>query len=190
MRIFPPALMGTITLGFVLAGWAAAGAQLPNSQHKKVLGYQDENGAFHPLNRAVPDAATSVTVTGTINITFHITVKSSFPSGTKIYCGAVVTAESETASDPLKTIVYEEEAAAEASGTTCTATIPYSWTINPSGTGVVDVFTGSYTVLAVNSSVPTVLDAVGVRLTTGNFADLVKIPATGTTTPFTVDVTI
>ncbi len=190
MRGIPSAFLGTITLGFVLAGAAAAGAQLLTSQHKKVLGYQDENGAFHPLTRGVPDAATSTTVTGTIKVTFNLTIKSSLPSGTKIYCGAEVDAESENEATPLSPVIYVEEAGTVASGTTCSATIPYSWTLYSSGATVINAFTGTYSIVAINSSIPSLLDAVGVRLVTGTFASDVKVPATGATTSYTVDVTI
>jgi hypothetical protein len=190
MRIFPSALIAALTLGLTIAGSTSAVAQLKTSEHKKVLGYQDENGAFHPLNRALPDAATSTTVTGAITLTIHLTIKSSFPSGTKIYCSSDILAVSDNAAKPLSPVEYEEEAVSLASGSTCTTTVPYSWTIYPAGTGVTSSFSGGYTVFATSPSIPSSLVTFGARYSNSSFAEGVKMPATGTKTTYDIDVTI
>jgi hypothetical protein len=190
MRKFTIAAIAALALSVAIAGAASASAQVDLFHHKKVLGYQDENGTFHPFTHFLPDAPTATTVSGTIEVTFKITIKSSFPSGTKIYCGADITVESIDDANPLALAIYGEEGASLASGTTCTVKIPYSWTINAAGTGVTNYYTGSYAVVAYDPSLPTLTTAIGVREVTGAYVDLGKIPATGTTTSYTVDVTI
>jgi hypothetical protein len=190
MRKFTVAAVAAIALSVAVAGAASASAQIDLFHHKKTLGYQDENGTFHPFAHTLPDAATATTVTGTIEVTIKLTIKSSFPSGTKIYCGADTTVESINDTNPLATVIYGEEGASIASGTTCTVKIPYAWTINAAGVGITNYYTGSYAVVAYDSSLPTFTYAIGFREVTGTYVDLGKIPVTGSTTPYTVDVTI
>ena len=189
MRRSSAALAAT-ALGAALALSASANAQFNHDAHKPVIGYQDENGTFHSMDRAEPDAASLVTVTGTVTIKFIITVKTALPSGTKFYCGADLVALSESATSPLTPTTYGEEAAAEGTSTACSVTVNYSWKINPTGAGVENLLTGSYTVVAYNSSLPAVAAAVGSRVATGAITGLGKIPATSTTTPITIDVTL
>jgi hypothetical protein len=174
-----------VTIGLstsLLQGQAASG--------KKVFGYQDSSGAFHPVTRAVPDAAATAPTTGTIQVTLNITVKSTFPSGTTrtILCAADVDATS--LSTTAQTTNYTEAAFANAtgSGTTysCTLKIPYSW-ILPS-TFVQRSLLGAYTVQVNNSNVsagPAIL-----RLTESDFVSTSTIPANGATSTYTVAVTI
>jgi hypothetical protein len=190
MRKFTVAAVAAIALSVAVAGAASASAQIDLFHHKKTLGYQDENGTFHPFAHTLPDAATATTVTGTIEVTFKLTIKSSFPSGTKIYCGADVTAESISETEPLATVIYGEEGASAASGTTCTVTIPYSWIIHSPAATVTNYFDGSYAVIAYDSSLPSVATGIGVREATGTYVTLGKIPAAGTITKYLVDVTI
>jgi hypothetical protein len=179
---------------FVFSLVASAVAQSPI--HKKVYGYQDESGNFHQLPRAVPSPEVAATFTGTIEVTFDITIKSHFASGTKVYCGADFITESTNETNPTSGgITYEEEgigvAPASSGTTTCTVTIPYSWVLNGPGTGVINGFSGSYSVVAVNASLPTVLDVTtGVRAVEGAIASATPIPTNGTTKSFTVHATL
>ena len=132
MRSFPLAALAAFSLSFALAS-SSASAQSAFSPHKKTPGYQDENGNFHPLARAVPDASSSTTYTGTIDVTFDISVKSSFPGGTKIYCSVEVIVESVGSTTPSDDTEYVESGVSGASAATgnptCTVKIPYSWVL-------------------------------------------------------------
>jgi len=182
---------GVVAFGLMVAASVTASAQFQPNHSKRVMGYQDEDGVFHPFSRVVPDAATSQTFTGTIEVTFNITVKSTFPSGTKIYCGATADVVSESASAPSAPIVIGEEGAAAGTTTACTVNIPYSWTIYPSGVTVINEWSGGYTVGAINSSLPVVTgETVGLRVVTGTYAASTKVPASGTNSKFTIAVTL
>jgi len=191
MRFFPAAVAGVLALGVVVSASVCAQSRVFPHQ-KNVFGYQDENGVFHPAAQVAPDASTATTVTGKVVVTFHITPKTSFPSGTKIYCGANLLAASTNELKPLASATYEEGGAALASGDTCTVTINYSWTVSPSGTGVENLLTGSYSVVAIDSSYPTLVsEAVGVRESNGTIPGMTgTIPPTGMTTNLTVNVTL
>jgi hypothetical protein len=194
MRSFPFAALAALSLSLALAG-SSASAQSPFNPHKKVLGYQDESGNFHPLARVVPDASGATTYTGTIDVTFDITIKSSFPSGTKIYCSVDLTVESAGSTTFADDTAYEESGLGVASGTsgtsTCTVKIPYSWVLATPSKTVVDAFSASYSVVAISSSSPTVLtETVGERTVSGTIVGEAKVPAPGALTKYTVAATL
>jgi hypothetical protein len=157
---------------------------------KRLFGYQDSSGVFHPMLTAVPDATTTPATTGTIQVTLSITVKSTFPSGTSrtILCGIDVDVTGMTATGGMTN--YMEAANANATGSgatyTCTLKIPYSWIIPT--TAIQKSLLGTYTVQVNNSALsagPAVL-----RLSEGTFLSTTTIPANGATSTYTVAVTI
>src|SRR5580692_4280210 len=117
MRSLATAAFAALALSAVLAGPASASAQFHRSSHHPAVGYQDEDGTFHPLAKVEPDAATSTTVTGTITVNFRITIKTALPSGTKVFCGADLEAESISEAPPGSS-THAEEAASEATSST------------------------------------------------------------------------
>jgi hypothetical protein len=192
MRNLTLAAFAAVALGVALTG-SAANAQLAPGEHKKTIGYQDDNGTFHPLPVAMPDVVTSQTFTGAIKVVFTITPKTSLPSGTKVYCGVSVIATSENELAPTAgPITYAEGAAViESSTTSCTVEIPYSWVLNPPAATTVNEYSGTYYVVAVNASSPTVVgETTGIRSVSGPFVGGAKMPANGATTIYTVAATL
>ena len=110
MRKFLAAAIAAIALSVAIAGSTSAVAQFGTAQHKKTIGYQDENGVFHPLAHAIPDAATPPTI-GMYEVTFDITLESTFPKGAVIGCEIVITNSNTivTTTPPYGAeIIYEE----------------------------------------------------------------------------------
>jgi hypothetical protein len=183
-RIAIPLTVLTLIFGSMLLSAQA------NTNAKRILGYQDpETGVFHPLLRAVPDVTTPPT-TGTFKVTLNITVKSAFPTGTTrtILCNTFFDVTAIDQTDAISS--YSESAYKDATGGsgafTCTLTIPYSWVLPT--TTLQKTLTGEYQVTVTNSTAtagPAIL-----RLSTGDFLSTSTIPANGSTSSFTVNVTI
>jgi hypothetical protein len=157
---------------------------------KKLFGYQDSSGTFHPMAVALPDATTTPATTGTIQVTLNITVKSPFPTGTArtIACGIDVDVTGMTTTGGMTSYMEAANANATGSGTTyaCTLKFPYSWIIPT--TVVQKSLLGSYTVQVNNSAIsagPAVL-----RLSQGTFVSTTTIPGNGATSTYTVAVII
>jgi hypothetical protein len=157
-----------------------------------VIGIQDsQTGAFRPLNIVVPDASTTTPTTGTVEVTFNIKLVSTFAKGTLLQCSANLTGD--VVSETTATSTFYGENATEGvdiSGTTatCSAKIPYSWLLPASSSSNVDSFSGSYSVAAVVTTTP----ATGLRQrsSSGSFVSTTKIPASGSTSKYTVNVTL
>jgi hypothetical protein len=201
MRIFPFAAIVPIALGIALAGSTSTAAQSVQtaSQHTKVFGYQDpQTGAFHPLARAVPQAATTAPATGKYEVTFSITIDSTFPKGASLLCNVDIIESSITETTIPTVTDYEESASASmaVSGktATCTITLPYSWVIPASTTKapVVSTVTGSYSVFVFSSTSTTITSATleGLRSVSSTLAIPSTVPKDGATTTVTVDATL
>jgi hypothetical protein len=205
MRIFSAAVIGAVTLGAVLAGSASASAQSAPTEptHKRIYGYQDlATGTFHPMVRAVPDAASVTPTTGKYEVSFAVTIESSFARGAVIGCEVAISELTTvvTATPPYESgISYTEIAtgsvAAGAAGTkaTCTVSLPYSWVI-PAATKtskVTSTITGSYTVSAYNPTATlTVATLEGLREVESQLPIPATVPKDGATTSAIVDVTL
>jgi hypothetical protein len=177
MRIFTLAAAAAITLGVTLAGVASAAGQLP-ATHKKTVGYQDENGTFHPFAHPEPDVVANTTHTGKYVINFKVTIETALPAGSTIYCSAdIVLLSNQVVTSPKYTdtaIDYEESgsgsvaAGATGSTVTCPVVITYSWVFPPATVTatdtVVNMVSGAYTVGAYKTTTVTTLSSVeGVR---------------------------
>ena len=177
-----------LALSMATVGTVSSSAQ-STEYHRKVFGYQDQNGVFHAINHPEPDATVTPT-TGTIELTLTITLKTPLPKGGVVICGADISATSTNLSTAM-TAVYEEQAnsLATVSGSTatCTVNVPYEWAIAAASTTVEDGLTGSYTIemATATGTLPGL-----VRLTDSNFLSATKIPATGTVSKFTVAATL
>jgi len=190
IRVLAPTVAAILTLA---CGSALLAAQASDTQsNKKVYGYQDpQTGTFHALPTEAPTEATSTPLTGTFKVVLNITVKSTWPTGTArtIVCSADF--DQISISGAAVSTPYIEEAsryatAATSGGYTCTLTIPYSWLI--SSTAIQKTLTGSYSVGVQNTAVtagPAIL-----RLSSGPIVSTTTLPATGTTTTYTIAVTI
>jgi len=199
MRKFHAAAIAAITLSAAIAGSTSAVAQFGSAQHKKTIGYQDENGVFHPLAHAVPDAATPPTI-GKYEITFDITLASTFPKGAVIGCEIIIDNVNEvvTTTPPYAVeIGYEEVAtgsvSANGSHATCTASMPYSWAIPaaPKVGKLTSTVSGSYSVSAYNPSTTITVSTIeGLRSVSSALAIPATVPKDGTTTTLTVDATL
>lgn len=199
MRLFSIAALASITLGIALAGPASCVAQsAQTTQQKKVFGYQDpQTGVFHPLARAVPQATTITPTIGKYEVTFSITIDSTFPKGATLLCNVDILETSVTVS-PAAVSTYEETASASltVSGktATCTVAIPYSWVI-PASTAKSPVETtvsGSYSVFVFNASGTTITSATleGLRSTSSSLPIPTTVPKDGATTTASVDATL
>jgi len=191
MRFSKSVLFTLLSLPLLVA--APLLAQDTNAvQNKKVLGYQDpQTGAFQPLAREVPEAASTAPTTGTVTLTLNITVKSKFPTGTSrtIVCSSELT-ESTISTSFTSSSMNIENASVNATGSgttyTCTVSIPYSW-ILPSSSYSTSL-TGDYTVEVVNTA-NTAAPAL-LRYHASDFMVLSKIPANGVITSYTLNVTL
>jgi hypothetical protein len=183
------------TILTLVCGSALLQAQAPDSQsNKKTYGYQDpQTGQFHPMATEPISETTSTTAAGVLKVVLNITVKSTWPTGSThtIVCSSEFEQVSVTSSSTFTTPYIEEASrnasAGATSGTyTCSMTIPYSWLI-PS-TAVQKQLTGSYSV-GVQNTVTTVGPPV-LRMSSGPIVSTTTLPATGTTTTYTIAVTI
>jgi hypothetical protein len=196
MRKTAAALSIAAALGAFLILPSIAIAQSSSVGHKKVFGYQDaETGAFHPVERVIPDTATTPTFTGTIVITFQITLKTAFSKPPAVDCSVGVYADSVNVGTESSTVIdYDEEGAsigtASGSSATCVVTIHYSWVLpQSSGSTILDTVTANYSVGASSASSATG-SAATTRSSSSDIFSLKQIPPTGTTTTRTVNVTL
>jgi hypothetical protein len=173
---------------FTHSALAQSSAKINNPSTKKIYGYQDpQTGEFHALKPAATPDATTAPTTGTVEVTLKITLKTAVPKGGSVICGISLGVE-KIFSDGTDSS-YEESAATVAtvsgSAATCTMTIPYSWIITP-GTALEESFGGGY-----NAEILTETAEPGIlRGSDGTYASATTVPASGTTTKYTEDVTL
>ena len=162
-------------------------AQTANSQAKPgILGYLDPHtGAFRPIAPPAEDTAEPpalTTFTGTINVTLTITVKTT--GITNIVC-SIGTAVEDNLTAAFRLFDESNSVAATGAGTTrtCKLSIPYSWGLMTQSS---DSMSTSYTVSGGGSA------TLGVpnRTSTLSPLDTRKVPANGTITTLTANVTI
>lgn len=129
-------------------------------------------------------AAVATTVTGKLVYTATITLSSTFPAADVISCtGDAILLDLGSGSEIIETA----SVAATRSGTTatCTATIPYSWSLVTPTTDMVSV--------NFNINVPATPSTPAALLpnrVSSRGLGSIKVPANGTTTTFTVKATI
>jgi len=187
-----------IALAFVcLAAFALplAGQQVKSSPG--IPGYLDpQTGSFKPaaaLPAVEANTAAVVYTHGTLVFNFTITVASTFPSGTNIYCTASALTYSAAALAAGGEIMESATVAAtrgagSAAGTaTCRVTIPYSWNEAQAGSTVNLSFgidaVGPAGTLITNSG------AASTRSTSHPIGSI-PLPAVGATTTETITATI
>ncbi len=174
MRIFRLAAIGGLALGLVFAGSVSMAAQ---------------SEAPDGENAALANAAVAPT-TGTLALTFNIKLSSSYPAGSIVSCLGIVegvTQNTMTGAGNRWTELATSSSKVTGSTATCTISIPYSWSLQPTGTGVQNIYLGAYDISVADISGKTVLAN---RTSTSFFAHFTPIPVTGTTTKFTLNVTL
>jgi hypothetical protein len=155
--------------------------QTANSSAKPgILGYLDPNtGAFRPVPAADETTDALTTFSGTITVSFAITVKST--GLTNVSC----TIEVSVVDAPSSPRIYGESATAAATGSgttrTCKVTLPYAWAL---ATQASDNMTTNYFVTGGGS-----VSALA-RSSTLSPLDTRKVPANGATTALTAAVTL
>jgi hypothetical protein len=164
MRKQTIALVAAIALG-ALGGSAIAHAQTANAPfQKKIFGFQDSRGNFHPLGTnfdpmADPTTATT-TYSGTIEVTVTVTLKTPLPSGDKVACSVDASASSDMMTTPFTTVGYGEDAAsfASVSGSTatCKVNIPYSWVLLTPSTTIINSLQGDLDVVMYSPTATTI----------------------------------
>ena len=192
MQMKKLAQFAILAIGIAITGSQMAGAQeLTTHQPKRVFGYMDENGVFHTPH-AMPDAsaATTETLTGTLEVTFNITIKSTLPKGYVLFCNAGFGLSSLSETAPTNPTIYSEEGATTTTTTSCTVTIPYSWIVYTPGSTVENELTGTYSVFAVNPTATGIGTVSQLRLVGGGVVTTTTLPANGATTKYTIAVTI
>ncbi len=155
-----------------------------------IRGYLDpQTGVFHTMphpdlqDAAEPPATT--TFTGSIVVTFTITVNSTIAATTKIGC------EVDASLDDIGTANFISESAASAvtrgsaTTVTCKATIPYSWNL---ATATTDSISLSYTITS-PVEISTAATEFPLRISSQSLGTM-KVPASGTTTTKAVAATI
>jgi hypothetical protein len=189
MRIRKLLLIHMCCLLAALAVWGqAANSQAVNSHAQPgILGrYDPHTRVFRPLPQpdvtAEPLALT--TFTGTIDVSFNITVKST--GITNVNCYVIVSLGDAASTGNLRSIGEIGIVAATGSGgtRTCTVSIPYSWSL---ATQASDTMSTSYIVtnlFLLGGAAPPERSSVLVPL------DTRKVPANGTTTNLSANVTI
>lgn len=161
---------------------STAWSQEKNSIKPGILGYLDPNtGAFRPVPTASEESPNALTTfTGTITVTFTITLKTS--GLTKISCEAGVSVLDQIQTSPRS---YEESATATATGSgntrTCTVTIPYAWAL---ATQSSDSMSVTYVVLGTGTGTE------NARTSGLSPLDAQKVPANGAATNLTAAVTL
>lgn len=161
MRKRTVALAAAIALG-ALGGSAIAHAQTANTG-RKVFGFQDKTGIFHPLGQS-PDLMESPVVTttyiGTISVTVTVTLKTPLPTGDKVACSVDAIASSDNTLNPLASVTYDEIATSNAtvSGSTaiCKVNIPYSWVLLTPSTSIINSLDGSLDVIMYSPTATTI----------------------------------
>jgi hypothetical protein len=155
-----------------------------------VPGYLDpQTGVFKPLiQQPVEEAdapAAIAPTTGTLTFTITITVKSTNLGTDKIVCTANASTSEVVPPSGFRSVNETASVAATGSGSTrtCTVTIPYSW---PLSTAKTDTVSLSYSVSAIGAAAG---GGVPLRLSTQTLPSI-KVPASGATTPISVDSTI
>lgn len=146
------------------------------------------------LPRTVGDdnasAAVSTTYAGTIQATITAHLVTPVPAGGSVVCGlnASVTDISSTATIDNE-VSEEAETKATVSGTTatCVVKIPHSWYL-PNASRDLVYLSYSISIVGSSSSPATILTRTSSGLIPG--APSIKVPATGTTTSFTISTTL
>jgi hypothetical protein len=160
---------------------AVWGQETKISAKPGILGYLDpQTGAFRPVPTATEveaEAPAAAVIGGTITITLTITVKSVGITSVTCDAGTTVIDSPSTGGG-----FWSESDSAPATGTTtrtCKLTIPYSWSLLTAST---DSMTTTYTVLGTGGS--------NTRTASRSPLDVRKVPANGTITALTANVTI
>ena len=166
----------------VMAVSAVWGQTASNSSRPGILGYLDpQTGAFRaiPAPSADVDAPAATTFTGTINVTLTITLKTTGLA--TVSCSQGVSVIDGTTAP----VFYSESdsVAATGSGTTrtCKLSIPYAWSLTTQGS---DTMSTTYTVIGIGST------GTSQRSSTMSPLDTRKVPANGTITNLTANVTL
>lgn len=185
----------SLLLGSVLTAFGSITAQAATAATARVFGYEDpQTGIFHPARPAVAEATTTPT-TGTVEVTFSVKLVTSFAKGTALEC--TISLDGTQTNTATFSTVYFYEAAGTAvtisgSTATCSTTIPYSWLLPAASSTEEESFSGSYTISVGTEGATGATGATSgiYRSSTGTFVSATKIPASGTTSKYTVDVTL
>ena len=181
------------------AASSAAYAQETATPPKKIFGYLDpKTGTFKAANTQVrPDASTTPATTGTVSLTISIKLATVFPAKSTIACGMEVSALSlteNTSTGAVSDGEWLETASSPAtisgSTATCTVKIPYAWVLPAAGTSgtttTTNTLTADFQVTVSNATAAvTVLRTSEQQLIAGE-----KVPATGTVSSYTANVTL
>jgi len=200
MRTSRIILVCACLVGLTQSVWSQQAQQTKPTAPSGIPGYLNpQTGAFTPMpqNENAEELNSTTPTTGEFVITFTITISSSIPTSTLIGCqasAAVVDINRKTGIIS-NTVSESGEAVASRSGgkATCKVTIPYSWVLLNASTDTVSL---GYAV-AVYESVTVPANGSSAAVTTlfnprvsSQAPGSIPVPATGSTTDESVNVTI
>jgi hypothetical protein len=194
MRIITIQALTALALGVALAGTSPAVAQLSNiiPPHGSGHGDRDAQRGEFSIDDLDPEVTTAP-LTGTLEVTFDVTIKSAIPSGTPLYCLAEFGATTRNSTASTSNVWEEsnvEIATVSGSKATCTIKIPYSWLIPKASTTIKNQFLGVYAVGAVTGLTGKKGNPRALRTSSHEFLKTATLPANGAITKYTLDVTI
>jgi hypothetical protein len=185
MRVLKFTSLAPLLLGVTLLGALPAVAQLREDTPAEgsTIDRDASQRSVLAVDDPVPDATTEPT-TGTLEVIFKISVKSSFPSGSKLYClvEAIAISDASTAGHSAVETNVESQTLNSAAPS-CTVTIPYSWQTLPSSSKPQDVFDVGYVVGVENGKGTS---AAALRSSSGTVIRTKTFPANGAITKYEV----
>ncbi len=194
MRLISSATLAALALGSVFVSTSAISQTSLGSVHKLPTSYTDpETGVTRPLVAVAPEAALTP-LGGTIQVVATITLKTPVPTGGSVVCLTDVEALSFNLTSGASTSYVETSSApAKVVGATATCTVntPYSWLIPPTSTTVENSLTGNYTIEMIGPVTSTTNPLLAqTRSSSSTFVMTKTIPLTGTTSKYTIAVTL
>jgi len=168
-------------------GQSGSAQTRPDQTGSGILGYLNPHTrSFHPLPQATDSAIEPpalTTFTGTVKVTITITVKST--GITNLKCFAVVSAGDGGSLGSSRSLSELDFVAATGTGTTrtCTLSVPYSWGLATQPSDTMDTSYEVGNTLVLTPTLPARTSAM-IPL------DSRKVPANGTVTTLTANVTI
>jgi hypothetical protein len=191
MRIRPVSSFAIVALVVAFPALPARSSGVGDSG--RAVAYQDSSGVLHSLIAIAPDATTSAT-TGTVEVTYSIKLVSTFAKGTTFNCSSSLSGLQVTSKGATASYSENESVIATVSGSTatCVTTIPYSWVLLPASTSLLsEAFDGQYSVSAIQIPTSGSTEAgITSRSSSATFVSLTAIPSSGTTSKYTVNVTL
>jgi hypothetical protein len=187
-------IIGRVALlaaGAAVLGTVPASAQRPETRAMLQMLHhpQFKSGTTYSSHGVMPEI-TPTPFTGTIEVVITITLKTPLATGNAIYCTTDLMASTIDSATAAFTTYHEDAwstAKVTGSTATCTVTTPYSWALPAASSDITYVLSGNYDVLMEADQAEANQSS---RTSLGDFVNVTKLPAAGTTSKYTVAVTL